>query len=451
MPKKEYFKYRGLVEGFYGRPWTQQERLSAFRFLGKQGFNIYYYAPKDDPYHREFWKKPYPPKQAKLFGALATAAKNNGLIFSFAISPGNSIRYNSDSDLKLLLAKIENAASLGANAFALFLDDIPFQLVDKQDKARFKDLATAQAHLTNQLYRELKKRKLAAHFTMCPTAYCGDPNTNHLKRLGLALDKGIEVFWTGPNVCSSRLTTEHTRAISRSLRRKVLYWDNYPVNDSVMAFEPHLGPYSGREKSIHRYCSGIVSNPSLQPEATKIPLYTIGDYLRNPYDYDPIASWQTAIKLVAGAGAYKAFRDFADHCWKSCIYQEEARIFRHEIRKLGHLSGFGRKTTRQLLHYLANQNKEASYLACRAKNRQLIKELRPWLSKYRQLLNVFTDCIKLLDEQLGNNRQARIKPLEQRIEKDLFKAWKNYYSVSDTGIMEEIKKIRAYVELVKKR
>ena len=36
---------RGVVEGFYGKPWTQEECLSQFCFYGEKGLNAYIYAP----------------------------------------------------------------------------------------------------------------------------------------------------------------------------------------------------------------------------------------------------------------------------------------------------------------------------------------------------------------------------------------------------------------------
>lgn len=44
-------RYRGVVEGFYGTPWSHQARLSQLKFYGKNKMNTYIYGPKDDPYH----------------------------------------------------------------------------------------------------------------------------------------------------------------------------------------------------------------------------------------------------------------------------------------------------------------------------------------------------------------------------------------------------------------
>jgi hyaluronoglucosaminidase len=451
MASKSVFKYRGLVEGFYGRPWDLQERLSAFRFLGKCGYNIYYYAPKSDPYHRAKWQEPYPARQAKEFTTLAECARKNGLIFSFALSPGLGIRYSSEKDFDLLLGKMLNARDLGADAFALFLDDISPDLQHAADKAKFKDLGSAHAYLTNKLFRELKKRGLAKHFTMCPTYYCGKATHPYLKRLGASLDQGIEIFWTGPEVCSRELTAEHTKQVSLAMRRKVLYWDNYPVNDSVMLFNAHLGPYGRRDKGLPRYTSGIIANPGLQAEAHKIPLYTIGDYLRDPRRYDPDKSWQKAAKLVAGPATQKAFLSFADHALKSCIHREDSLAFRRDMRKLGYFSGFvfNHQTAVAVHRYLAQAKKLALSLRGPRANRKLARELAPWLNKYLLLLDLFADCISLLDATLqgkkGNGQLAA------RVNRKLIKAWKDFYVVSENGLLEEIRRIRVYIELVKKR
>ena len=56
---------RGIVEGFYGKPWTQEQRIDMMAFCEAHRLNAYIYAPKDDPYHREKWREPYPEAQIK--------------------------------------------------------------------------------------------------------------------------------------------------------------------------------------------------------------------------------------------------------------------------------------------------------------------------------------------------------------------------------------------------
>src|SRR5690606_279775 len=50
----------GLIEGFYGRPWSWEERAGTIETLAPHGYRFYLYAPKADPYLRKRWKEPHP-------------------------------------------------------------------------------------------------------------------------------------------------------------------------------------------------------------------------------------------------------------------------------------------------------------------------------------------------------------------------------------------------------
>ena len=50
------FKVRGVIEGFYGTPWTHEQRLRGLAHFSDFGFNRYLLAPKDDPWHRYDWR-----------------------------------------------------------------------------------------------------------------------------------------------------------------------------------------------------------------------------------------------------------------------------------------------------------------------------------------------------------------------------------------------------------
>ena len=57
-PMGRAFAVRGIVEGFYGEPWSHSARLDAIGFLAPRGLNAYVYAPKDDAKHRADWRVP---------------------------------------------------------------------------------------------------------------------------------------------------------------------------------------------------------------------------------------------------------------------------------------------------------------------------------------------------------------------------------------------------------
>ena len=62
---------RGVVEGFYGTPWTFQDRADIIDFCRRNNLNSYVYAPKDDPYHREI----IPPTSSPKWNSLLRSPK----------------------------------------------------------------------------------------------------------------------------------------------------------------------------------------------------------------------------------------------------------------------------------------------------------------------------------------------------------------------------------------
>ena len=117
-------RYRGVVEGFYGTPWSHQARLRQLKFYGENKMNTYIYGPKDDPYHSApNWRLPYPEKEAAQLQELVKVANENEVDFVWAIHPGQDIKWNQE-DRDLLLSKFEKMYQLGVRSFAVFFDDI---------------------------------------------------------------------------------------------------------------------------------------------------------------------------------------------------------------------------------------------------------------------------------------------------------------------------------------
>ena len=112
--------YRGVVEGFYGTPWSHEARMRQLEFYGRNKMNVYLYGPKDDPYHSTpNWRKPYPPREAEQLKMLVEKAHENNVIFYWAIHPGQDIRWN-EEDRSQLLQKFESMYQLGVRGFAVF-------------------------------------------------------------------------------------------------------------------------------------------------------------------------------------------------------------------------------------------------------------------------------------------------------------------------------------------
>ncbi|MCC7128324.1 MAG: beta-N-acetylglucosaminidase domain-containing protein, partial [Microbacteriaceae bacterium] len=76
------FTVRGVIEGFYGKPWSHSQRLDMIGFIARHGFNTFVYAPKDDPLVRREWRRPYLGAELARLGELVEACNSHGIDFA---------------------------------------------------------------------------------------------------------------------------------------------------------------------------------------------------------------------------------------------------------------------------------------------------------------------------------------------------------------------------------
>ncbi len=317
------FRQVGIIEGFYGTPWSHQDRLDILRFMRLVGMNAYYYAPKDDPYHRHRWRDPYPPAARRRLGELVDSAQAADIAFYYSISPGLSIAYSDSGDWNVLAAKMRSIHDIGVRHFALMLDDVPATLTHAADRATFETLADAHADLINRVYRFLEAYD--ADLVVTPTTYTnawGD--REYLRRLGQAVPPAIPFFWTGPDVASPDITAADAREWAELMGRPPLIWDNYPVNDFAR-WRVFLGPLRGRSADLPTAAEGIISNPMNQAHASMLALATVASYGRAPHDYRPERAIQDAAVTLYGpdvAAALRSFLElFGDYPWNLNVFE----------------------------------------------------------------------------------------------------------------------------------
>jgi hyaluronoglucosaminidase len=296
-----------VVEGYYGRPWTHEARRDVVRFLGRQRLNTFVYGPKNDPWHRDRWREPYPAAEVAALGETARVARRARVRFVWAISPVHDVCYACPQDFDALGAKLTQLANAGIRRFALFFDD-GGALTAPEDVARYGGtdataLARAQADLANRTHRWLRRHGLAGRPLVVPSDYYGTVCRPYHTELARALVRGLPVAWTGPAVLSRRITADAARARRECLPgHPVVLWDNYPVNDVVLSNTLHLGPLDGRDPDLPPELAGYLANPMTQPHASLIPLATIAAYLRKPRAYAADAAWAAALDRVATPG-----------------------------------------------------------------------------------------------------------------------------------------------------
>ncbi|MDU5262815.1 MAG: beta-N-acetylglucosaminidase domain-containing protein, partial [Clostridium celatum] len=261
-------KTRGIVEGFYGTPWTHEDRLDQIRFYGENKMNTYIYAPKDDPYHRDQWRDPYPQEEMARMQELINTANENKVDFVFAISPGKDIDINSEADYKALVDKCESLYDMGVRSFAILWDDI------------FTDDGAGQAAIMNRFNAEFVKTKEGVKpLITVPTQYWGTSMFNgsevkpYTEGFSKNLDKDIEVMWTGEHVIPESVTLEDAEKVNSLYGRKMLLWWNYPVTDYKVD-KLALGPIYNLGNDLATKIGGFIINPMEFAEASKISIHT---------------------------------------------------------------------------------------------------------------------------------------------------------------------------------
>jgi protein O-GlcNAcase / histone acetyltransferase len=290
----------GVIEGFYGQPWSQTERLQLFEQMGEWRFNTYLYAPKDDLKHRALWRELYTTGESEKLSELIRACGKHKIQFIYALSPGLDIRYGNESDLDLIRQRFQQMQSLGCEHFALLFDDIPDRL-DREDITRWGSLAGAQCHAANKLFGWARQCSPRATFLFCPTAYCGRMARNnlggegYLQTLGSNLSQGIHVFWTGPEIVSREIPLAHVEQVTSMLRRKPLLWDNLHAND-YDGRRFFCGPFSGRPPELIDAVSGLLSNPNNEFPLNFVPLRTLAEFLRCGGAWDPRKAYLSAMR-----------------------------------------------------------------------------------------------------------------------------------------------------------
>lgn len=375
------FHRRGYIEGFYGKPWTPEERTDMLKLMASHRMNTYYYGPKDDPYHREKWDEQYPEKELSVLNEIIRLSKECFVEFYFCIAPGLSMRYTSEDDYKSLYNKIKQIYDCGVKNFGLLLDDIPEKLHFEEDIEAFGgETVNAHIYLANKLFDDLKSLDAEIKLTLCPLQYNGKGNEYFISKLGQGIEPDIDLFWTGRNICSQELTVPEAVTFINSTNHRPLYWDNFPVNDAEMVNEMHLGYIAGREKDLYRYTEGIISNCMEFCECTKIPLLTVADYLWNPTAYEPLESWDYAINTIVGEGS-ELFKYFADNLLTSCLKVGNSPILsetfskaEQELRTGNLMSAFD-----LIINYKTNLTACCEML--KTKNTKLFMELTPWSKK----------------------------------------------------------------------
>jgi len=390
------FDFRGVVEGFYGKAYSHEDRLWLIERMGRWGMNLYFLAPKDDPLGRADWRRPYGDEVLSQFAELAAAGRRGAVRVGFTLSPGLSIEYSSEEDRAALKRKFSAFAACGADAFCLALDDVSSDFVHAHDRERFDSLAAAHVDLAHELKKILPPEAL---LWLVPTDYAGVESSPYLDELGANLAPDIEVGWSGRTILSPTIRASEAEARASVLRRRLLIWDNFPVSDGPMRPMLHLGPYLGRDADLGEHASGVLLNPMERAHASAPALQTAAEYLNDPQAYSADRAWQSAT-AEAGVGAADAFALFASaHCFSTLRPEARDPVLEAAFDLLRGRYDDGLSADEALsaaAALLEERVQAAASLRNGLEDRTLLVEIEPWLRSHETESQRMLAAVELL-------------------------------------------------------
>ena len=401
-------KNRGIIEGYYGVPYSAEVTKDLFRFMTRYKMNTYMYGAKSDPYHSRYWGDPYPTTITEdqqrigylnqdMMRDITKVASETKVNFIWAIHPGKAFANAEDPQvLDKIMAKFESMHELGVRQFGVFVDDVGVP----SDPAIMKLCADNLNALQQRIDNKWNRKGAAATDTVKPLHYVPqlyahswvsrERAREFFESLSATADK-INIYITGANVWSVP-NNEDLATVKSWLGREVSWWWNYPCNDqdptklfvmdtySNFRDETHIDNLSHIEKGL-KGLNTLIINPMQQGELSKVALFSVADYSWNNAAFDNYESWETAIPAVVGKERAKAFKKLAPYLR---YYDNDALAYKINNYQASVKRGSPRPNS--LLAELREVNDACQVIkamksSSNESDRLLYNDVRPWLLK----------------------------------------------------------------------
>ena len=400
---------RGVVEGFYGTPWSHEARMSLIDFCSDHKLNTYIYGPKNDRYHRARWRQPYPEAEARQLQSLVARAREKEVDFVWAVHPGDDIKWN-EEDRGKLVDKLESMYQLGVRAFAVFFDDI----------GKGKN-AAEQADLLNYINRNFVQAKGDVRpLIMCPSDYNRSrwhPETAYLETLGDKLDANIHIMWTGDRALSD-ITADNLTWVQTILKRRPYIWWNFPVtdfsNDRIL-----MGKVIGITPTIRTDASAFVSNPMEYAEASKLALFSVANYTWNINAYDAEASWQEGIRslLPDAAEAFACFCRHSSATGEAHFPKAESECIRPAadrfVKQYTQSGNWQAEDMQTLKDEFDRMVLAAGELKLAKSNPALTREIAPWITAFGLWAQMGQEALALAEVAKAQEHEQSVRILKR--------------------------------------
>lgn len=304
---------RGFIEGYYGEPWSTEDRAELMRWGGNFKLNSYFYAPKDDPKHNKQWREKYTEQELKeKIEPLAKAGNESKCQFVFALHPFmNSpiTNTNYEESVQTLKEKFEQVMGVGVRQIAVLADDAANQGNDLYIKLMKELVDWVSSEEMQNKYPGLKKI-----IPFCPVQYMGNGEAWMQN-----MPDEVPVVMTGGRVWGE-VTDSFTNAFYGNVNRGPYMWINWPCTDNskrhliMGGYTTFLHPGVNPEK-----IQGIVLNPMQQSEPSKVAIFGNACYAWNIWDQkEAEQAWEASFSYAdhdtyEDTDASEALRELSKH------------------------------------------------------------------------------------------------------------------------------------------
>ena len=401
---------RGLVEGYYGYPYSVDVKKDLMRFMMRMKMNTYLYGAKSDPYHSEKWKDAYPtsltPEQIKngwmsqdMIKDVCQRSAETKVNFIWAIHPGGSF-ISSSTVIDDIMSKYEKMYKLGVRQFGVFVDDVGVPGEDKFElnATRLTNLQKAIEKKWNKPTAEPADTVKPIHFV--PQVYASgfvDANTREKYFTALAATpKDVVIYTTGWGVWSVPKSSDLAEP-KKYLGRDLAWWWNYPCNDNAdgqlypmdmyknFSDMPSVDGNATLPKDLQDGL-GIVSNPMQEGELSKISLFSVADYAWNNSGFNNSKSWAASFPFILKGEKAEAFKKLAPYLTK--------------YEPTGLTTGTSAKKKQNVAELLATIDIVKTLETSETESdRLLYNDIRPWVLKLEKMLQMMQQLLVVQDTE----------------------------------------------------
>ncbi len=320
-------KERGIIEGFYGKPYSCEVRKDLLRFMMRNKMNCYVYGPKSDVYHSGKWAETYPTEltESQRTSGFVTqqdlrdftsVAHQTKVSVVWAIHPGNSL-LDDDGVVDKIVGKFAKMYDLGFRQFAVFADDVSIpssQSGMTLTATRISDIQRSMESRWNTTGANPADTIKPLRFT--PQIYCRNFASsswqfNTFFKALAAMPSNVTVYYTGGGVWSVPNNSD-LNTVQAQFGRNVIWWWNYPCNDngtgpseiypldmrSNFIDMPNVNSSSRLDTELTASNQGILCNPMEQGSAARTAIFSAGDYCWNNRGFNNNKSWEASFKAL---------------------------------------------------------------------------------------------------------------------------------------------------------